>query len=128
MSTTPTTNTISTCLCNSITLTLPQPPSSYENYLCFCDHCAKNASSTHQISITIPSTELTVSDPKNLLKEYIFDSESTDSDLPKRKYFCGRCGVHMYNVLDADNGMVVVKGGAVVERYVLAHFYMDIIS
>ncbi|KAI5803530.1 Mss4-like protein [Peziza echinospora] len=105
-----TTPLTSTCTCGSITLTLPDPPTSYAPSLCFCSHCAKS-SSTGQAGILVPTATLTIADAQNTLKSYSYDVKELPSGKQKVKYFCGRCGDPTHLWVEAIEGMMFVYAG-----------------
>ena len=98
------------CICKSIHITLQGEP--VKAVACHCIDCQKSAGGPFQTCAFYDTRNMTVSDPSNNLKNYVFPKETVVSGNEKHKFFCGVCGTHLYNQSMKHNGeMSVIKTG-----------------
>ncbi|CAO3615964.1 unnamed protein product [Mucor fragilis] len=99
-----------TCICKSIQITLQGEP--VKAMACHCIDCQKSAGGPFQTCAMYDTQNMTVSDPSNNLKKYVFPKEAAESGYEKHKFFCGVCGTHLFNQPMKHNGeRSVIKTG-----------------
>lgn len=91
------------CLCGSIKITLTQPGLFDKpiGHTCHCANCRKFTGSSIATILMVPRENVTVSDPKGYLKQFV-DSDTGSGDSLKRG-FCSNCGSSVGEFLTDEN-------------------------
>ncbi|KAF3398900.1 hypothetical protein DPV78_006812 [Talaromyces pinophilus] len=88
-------NTLSgQCLCKAVTFTVQGDPENV--FMCYCEHCQKNAGSIGQISAKFPREKVTIQTGQDMISTYIL--QDNISGHPKHKVFCKQCGCTLWTI------------------------------
>ncbi len=93
------------CLCGSVKYTSTSEPLNIQN--CHCNDCQKASGATYQTNIFIPLSSFNISGE---IKKY---THKADSGNLMTKYFCSKCGSHIYGENSAREGTITIRAGSI---------------
>jgi hypothetical protein len=92
------------CLCGAIQITVAQPDLFTQGpigHTCHCSNCRKFTGSSHATILMVPRKNVTVSDPKGYLKQFV-DADTGSGDSLSRG-FCVNCGSSVGEFLGSED-------------------------
>ncbi|MGI3899293.1 MAG: GFA family protein [Janthinobacterium lividum] len=98
------------CFCRGITFRLSAEPISF--VVCHCRDCQYASGGSPACVLVVPATGLDILDGKSLVADY---RSMADSGRAVTRHFCSRCGTPMFETLEADPTIRLVKAGTLDE-------------
>lgn len=101
------------CVCGSITFNTSADP--VVNMECYCLDCRKNSGHLGQVISKFNTLEVTIDDPKRVLKTYVINK--TQSGKPKHKVFCSECGCTIATLPQTYNGEITMLRTTLLDEF-----------
>ena len=99
------------CHCGAIQYSSSSDPVNIQN--CHCNDCKKSSGAVYQTNIFIPLSSFKISGE---LGKFVHIS---DRGSQMTKYFCSKCGSHIYGENSFREGAITIRAGSINEKKII---------